>query len=60
MSSQHAPLRAGKEIYVDVQGWHLYLKDIHVDTDITMDQVRWTMSLSGPGYGPIKGCPANV
>jgi len=30
----------GKEIYVDVQGWHVYLKDIQMDTDTTMDQVR--------------------
>ncbi|CAK0785146.1 hypothetical protein CVIRNUC_008352 [Coccomyxa viridis] len=28
----------GKEIYIDIQGWHLYLRDLHVETDITMDQ----------------------
>ena len=36
----HACLNAaGKEVYVDIQGWHLFLKDITVQKDIKMDQV---------------------
>ena len=30
---------AGKEVYVDVQGWHLFLKEITVDKDVKMHQV---------------------
>lgn len=26
-------------MYVDVQGWHLYLKDITVEKDLKMNQV---------------------
>ena len=29
----------GKEVYVDVQGWHLFLKEITVDKDVKMHQV---------------------
>lgn len=30
----------GKDIYVDVQGWHLYLKDVTVEKDLKMNQVK--------------------
>ncbi|EIE27452.1 hypothetical protein COCSUDRAFT_64238 [Coccomyxa subellipsoidea C-169] len=30
--------KIGKEVYVDVQGWHLYLKDVTVDKDLKMHQ----------------------
>lgn len=31
---------AGKEVYVDVQGWHLFLKEITVEKDVKMHQVK--------------------
>lgn len=36
---QPGPIAAGKEVYVDVQGWHLYLKDVTVEKDLKMNQV---------------------
>jgi len=32
---------AGKEVYVDVQGWHLFLKEITVEKDVKMHQVHY-------------------
>jgi len=32
---------AGKEVYVDVQGWHLFLKEITVEKDVKMHQVDY-------------------
>jgi hypothetical protein len=31
---------AGKDIYVDIQGWHLFLKDITVTSDMKLAQAR--------------------
>lgn len=31
---------AGKDVYVDVQGWHLFLKEITVEKDVKMHEVR--------------------
>ncbi|CAL5223716.1 g6271 [Coccomyxa viridis] len=30
--------KIGKEVYVDVQGWHLFLKEITVEKDVKMHQ----------------------
>ncbi|CAL8463380.1 g2914 [Coccomyxa elongata] len=35
---QDLAYKIGKEVYIDVQGWHLFLKDITVQKDIKMDQ----------------------
>lgn len=42
VSKQRCDVVAGKEVYVDVQGWHLFLKEITVEKDVKMHQARTT------------------
>lgn len=45
---------AGKEVYLDIQGWHLFLKDVTVSSDVKMHQV------SAHAYHSLPGPPQDL
>jgi len=46
-----AHLSAGQDVYADLQGWHLFLKDMQGSQGLKMSQVRRMPQGAPPGSG---------